>query len=37
VVGGALVDKDRTHLATGFSTTLGPYLLRRFTALSAAW
>jgi SGNH domain (fused to AT3 domains) len=37
VVGGALVDKDRTHLATGFSTTLGPYLLRRFTALSAGW
>jgi hypothetical protein len=37
VVGGSLVDKDRTHLATGFSTTLGPYLLRRFDALRAAW
>jgi hypothetical protein len=37
VVGGALVDKDRTHLATGFSTTLGPYLLRRFAALSRGW
>ena len=37
VVGGSLVDKDRTHLATGFSTTLGPYLVRRFDALAAAW
>jgi hypothetical protein len=37
VVGGSLVDKDRTHLATGFSTTLGPYLLRRLAALSRAW
>jgi hypothetical protein len=37
VVGGSLVDKDRTHLATGFSTTLGPYLLCRLDALSRAW
>ena len=37
VVGGSLVDKDHTHLATGFSTTLGPYLLRRLDRLRASW
>ena len=29
VVGGVLVNKDTNHLSREFSTTLGPYLLRR--------
>lgn len=29
VVGGALVNKDRTHMTTTFAKTLGPYLLRQ--------
>lgn len=29
VVGGVLVNKDTNHLSQEFSTTLGPYLLRR--------
>lgn len=29
VVGGVLVNKDSNHLSREFSTTLGPYLLRR--------
>lgn len=37
VVGGALVHKDEGHLTDTFSTTLGPYLLRRVTALTSAW
>jgi SGNH domain (fused to AT3 domains) len=37
VVGGALVDKDATHLATGFATTLGPYLTRRVDRLMRSW
>jgi hypothetical protein len=37
VVGGALVDKDATHLATGFAATLGPYLLRRLSGLMRTW
>ena len=28
VIGGALVNKDQTHLTRVFATTLGPYLLR---------
>jgi len=28
VVGGALVQRDETHLTTTFSATLGPYVLR---------
>jgi hypothetical protein len=37
VVGGALVDKDATHLATGFAATLGPYLSRRVDGLMRSW
>lgn len=37
VVGGALVDKDSTHLALEFATTLGPFLVRRVRALMARW
>jgi hypothetical protein len=37
VVGGALVNKDATHLTTEFATTLGPYLLRRVDHLMRAW
>ena len=37
VVGGALVYKDGHHLTTVFSTTLGPFVLRRVRALAAAW
>ena len=29
VVGGALVNKDQTHMTTTFAKTLGPYLLRQ--------
>jgi hypothetical protein len=28
VVGGALVNRDVSHMTTAFATTLGPYLLR---------
>ena len=28
VIGGALVQRDKTHLTSTFSATLGPYLLR---------
>ena len=34
VVGGALVFKDTSHITQVFSRTLGPYLQRRFAALS---
>jgi SGNH domain (fused to AT3 domains) len=37
VVGGALVNKDTTHLTRVFATTLGPYLLRRVDQLTARW
>jgi SGNH domain (fused to AT3 domains) len=37
VVGGVLVHKDRGHLTRSFSTTLGPFLLRRVNALIAHW
>jgi hypothetical protein len=37
VVGGALVNKDATHLATGFATTLGPYLTLRVDGLMRSW
>jgi hypothetical protein len=37
VVGGALVNKDRTHLATGFATTLGPFLLQQTDRLARRW
>jgi hypothetical protein len=33
VVGGVLVTKDTNHLTRAFSTTLGPYVLRRVRAL----
>jgi hypothetical protein len=33
VIGGALVHKDIDHLTQTFSTTLGPYLLRRVNAI----
>ena len=28
VIGGALVQRDETHLTPVFATTLGPYILR---------
>jgi hypothetical protein len=37
VVGGALALRDETHLTAVFSTTLGPYLLRKVDALMADW
>jgi hypothetical protein len=37
VVGGALVNKDATHLTRTFATTLGPYLLRRVNRLMRGW
>jgi hypothetical protein len=37
VVGGALVNKDATHLTRTFATTLGPYLLRRVDHLMRHW
>jgi hypothetical protein len=37
VIGGALVNKDVTHLSLVFATTLGPYLLREVDRLSASW
>jgi hypothetical protein len=37
VVGGVLVHKDKGHLTRTFSSTLGPYLLRRINALIAHW
>ena len=37
VVGGALVYRDGHHLTTVFSTTLGPFVLRRVQSLMAAW
>jgi hypothetical protein len=36
VVGGVLVNKDTNHLSQAFSTTLGPYLLRRALPLLTA-
>ncbi len=33
VIGGALVNKDQSHLTTAFATTLGPYLVRRVDAV----
>jgi hypothetical protein len=33
VIGGVLVFKDSTHVTALYSTTLGPYLLRRVSAL----
>ena len=36
VVGGVLVNKDTNHLSQTFSTTLGPYLLRRALPLLAS-
>jgi hypothetical protein len=36
VVGGVLINKDTNHLSQAFSTTLGPYLLRRAKPLLAA-
>jgi hypothetical protein len=35
VVGGVLVNRDTNHLSQAFSTTLGPYLLRRALPLLA--
>lgn len=35
VIGGALVHKDTAHLTEVFSTTLGPYLLRRVNRVLA--
>ena len=37
VVGGALVFRDQNHMTAAFSTTLGPYLLRKVNALMADW
>jgi hypothetical protein len=37
VVGGSLVNKDATHMAAGFATTLGPYLLRDLNGLMRSW
>ena len=37
VIGGALVLRDQNHLTAVFSTTLGPYLLRKVDALWASW
>jgi hypothetical protein len=37
VVGGALVRKDHGHLTRVFSTSLGPYVLRRINRLMARW
>jgi hypothetical protein len=37
VVGGVLVHQDIDHLTRLFATTLGPYLLRAFDRLAAAW
>jgi SGNH domain-containing protein len=37
VVGGVLVHKDKGHLTRLFSTSLGPFLLRRVNALFAHW
>jgi hypothetical protein len=37
VVGGVLVHKDAGHLTRRFSTTLGPFLLRRVRTLAARW
>ena len=36
VIGGALVVRDQNHLTAVFSTTLGPYLLRKVDALSVS-
>ena len=33
MIGGALVLRDQNHLTAVFSTTLGPYLLRKVDAL----
>lgn len=33
VIGGALVNKDTTHISLTYATTLGPYLLRAIDAL----
>ncbi|MFL5580787.1 MAG: SGNH hydrolase domain-containing protein [Gemmatimonadaceae bacterium] len=37
VVGGVLVHKDRGHLTTAFSGTLGPFLLRDLRRLRRSW
>lgn len=37
VVGGVLVYKDVHHLTREYSTTLGPYLLRKIRHLAEAW
>ena len=37
VVGGALVLRDQTHLTAVFSSTLGPFLLRKVDQLWASW
>jgi hypothetical protein len=37
VVGGVLVHKDQGHLTRTFSSTLGPFLLRRINSLLAHW
>jgi hypothetical protein len=37
VIGGALVLRDQNHMTAVFSTTLGPYLLRKVDALWASW
>jgi hypothetical protein len=37
VIGGALVMRDQNHMTAAFSTTLGPYLLRKVNALWATW
>jgi hypothetical protein len=37
VVGGVLVHKDIGHLTRLFSTTLGPFVLRKLNRLMASW
>jgi SGNH domain (fused to AT3 domains) len=37
VIGGALVLRDQNHLTAVFSSTLGPYLLRKVDSLWSKW
>jgi hypothetical protein len=37
VIGGALVNKDETHMTATYGATLGPYLLRALRQLMRTW